>query len=426
MDFSRVLKKIIKSEEEEPVRLSFAFAITQAIDLAEDQPLSHGIKLTFVSMSIGEHILEDETDLLALFYASIFHDFGILFIRNFLSRKLKRYSSLWSYHKKCGFSCFREAVEKTINEDLLKEWKNELKKSVEETLHAFKTYGVPEEVLQKLKEFLHSRYVANKISSPVNQIVCLSEKSIHLLNDDRHNVEKVKNWLKEQFEKYDYEIVSELLKKFEDNDFIDFLIDGEVEEEIVRIKPEEEGDKSLDSGTIGELFSYMEEVWSNYEKPHSKNVAELLKHFGENLYLSPADIEKLTLSAAIHDIGKLHIPPEVLSLKRKLNRSEWRVVRRHPYYSEMIAKKIYGMDDVAEIVGKHHEYLDCTGYWRGLCSKDLDFFTRTLTIVDIYEALTSPRPYRKELSSRKALSLMEKKFRDKIDMEIFDHFKRII
>ena len=153
---------------------------------------------------------------------------------------------------------------------------------------------------------------------------------------------------------------------------------------------------------------------------------KILKDFSKFIYLSPEETEILTLAAGVHDLGKLHVQPHIIYKNSGLNHIEIKTVQRHPYYSEMILEKIPGLEDIASVAGKHHEYLDCSGYWRGICGNEIDFFTRLFTIVDIYEALTSKRPYRKAFSPKKAITIMEKEYKERIDSEILRQFKKMV
>ena len=415
-----------KTHQGEPLRISFSFAITQTLDLAEEQPLSHGIKLTFITMNVAREIINDEDLLLAIFYSSIFHDAGMTVIRKELFRKLPDFYKNWELHKSEGFSSFKDRLEATLNYEQLEIWKRILADSIETIIKMLNIYGIKDEVLYLIKNFLYARYGGKRESAFIFSLITLSEKVFHLFGGNKKNREKAISFLSSEYQNYDYEIVSTLLKFLSDDDFIEFLFEGEIEEEIIRLKPPETRDYILDSDDIKDLFSFMEEIWFDTGVPHTKRVEKLLRGFAKDFYLSPDDIEKLSLIAGVHDIGRLHIPPEILYRKKKLTRAQIRVIQRHPYYSEMIMRKIPGMEEIADIVGKHHEYLDCSGYWRGVCGDAINFYTRLLTIADIYGALTSPRPYRKAFSSKKAISIMEKEFAGKLDKEIFEHFKKFI
>ncbi len=428
MDLASLIKKFKDKERgnEEPLRLSFAFATTQAIDLAEEKPMSHGIKLTFLSLAAATHLVNDEITLLTVFYSSIFHDIAIVPLRKKLFFWDKKIYKLWNIHKKEGYSSFKRKLELSLSHEEKGTWNSIVHNTIAEIEKAINIYGVREDVVEHLKDFFSQRYEGKSLPSPVYTIVNLSEKILHKIDDDKRRREEVIEWLKSQYQNYDYEVISTIHNLLEDDDFFELLFEGEIEEEIIRMKPPEARDYFLDRDDIKDLFVYLEELWFDPGIPHARRVEKMLRDFAKSLYLSPDDTEKLSLAAGTHDIGKLHIPPEILYSKRKLTRPQVRVVHRHPYYSEMIINKISGMEEIAEISGKHHEFLDCTGYWRGICSEEINFFTRALTIADIFEALTSPRPFRKALTPRKAISLMEKEFSDKIDRDIFEHFKKFV
>ncbi len=426
MDFGSLIRKLKERDSDEPVRLSFAFAITQAIDLVEEQPLSHGIKLTFLALSVASELELEEKDLLSIFYGAIFHDLGIINIRKRLYFWDRNIYNFWQTHKEEGFVSFKKRVEFQLPPEKLDTWNMILEDTVDLIKRCINIYGVREETFTELSQFFSTRYMGKNLFSIVSTIINLAEKIVHLINNDKRRIETVLKWIEDQYQNYDYEVISTFHKLLKDEDFIELLFGGEIEAEIVGIKPPEAHDFILERDDVKDLFLLLEEIWFETGHPHARKVEKLLRDFSDSLYLSEHDREKLTIAAGVHDIGKLHIPPEILYSKKKLTRPQQRIVQRHPYYSEMILNKIYGMEEIAEISGKHHEFLDCSGYWRGICGDEIDFYTRALTIADIFEALTSPRPYRKAYSRSRAISVMEKEFREKIDMEIFSHFKKFV
>ena len=128
---------------------------------------------------------------------------------------------------------------------------------------------------------------------------------------------------------------------------------------------------------------------------------------------------KLIIAADLHDIGKLAVPNSILDSPNKLSDEEFNIIKKHPYYTRLALQEIKGFEDITEWASNHHEKLNGKGYPFGKVAKDLDFNSRLMTCLDIYEALTEERPYRIGLSHEEAMDILNKMKDDGfIDTEI--------
>lgn len=141
---------------------------------------------------------------------------------------------------------------------------------------------------------------------------------------------------------------------------------------------------------------------------HSNGVADAAVAIAQTLCLGPADVTLLRRAALLHDIGKLSVPNTILEKPGKLDDDEWAVVKKHPYYSAEILKRIPGFRDISEIAAAHHEKLDGSGYFRRLQAEQMSLPTRILVISDIFDALGAKRPYRDALPLEKVFQIMDK------------------
>ena len=115
----------------------------------------------------------------------------------------------------------------------------------------------------------------------------------------------------------------------------------------------------------------------------------------------------LRLAASIHDVGKLYVPAEILSLPRKLNEHEYSMIRRHPSAGRDILKGVEFPWPVADVVLQHHERMDGSGYPTGITDDDILIEARIIGVADVVEAMASHRPYRPARGIRAALSEVE-------------------
>jgi HD-GYP domain-containing protein (c-di-GMP phosphodiesterase class II) len=133
-------------------------------------------------------------------------------------------------------------------------------------------------------------------------------------------------------------------------------------------------------------------------------VARIAMALGHSMGLSQKRVEILRVAGNLHDIGKISVPGEILNKPGRLTPEEFAQVKIHPETGFDILKDIPFHGPVAEIVLQHHERYDGTGYPRGLKRDEILLEARILSVADIYEALTSDRPYRQATSHEQAMS----------------------
>jgi putative nucleotidyltransferase with HDIG domain len=140
---------------------------------------------------------------------------------------------------------------------------------------------------------------------------------------------------------------------------------------------------------------------------HSIAVSALMVQFARYLKLDEDLVQILGISGLVHDIGKMSIPDDILCKEGKLTESEFRQMRDHPALGHAILSSQGNMPDIVlEICLNHHEQLDGKGYPNGLAGDDLSLPVRISTICDVYEAITSVRPYKKPWKQSDAFAWM--------------------
>jgi putative nucleotidyltransferase with HDIG domain len=124
-------------------------------------------------------------------------------------------------------------------------------------------------------------------------------------------------------------------------------------------------------------------------------------------YGAPAElVHTIRLGALLHDLGKMIIPEKILSKPGRLTDREWARLRNHPEAGVAMVDRLGFDSSVAEIVLYHHERMDGSGYPDGMTGDAIPWAVRVVSVMDAYDALTSPRAYREALSSDAARSLL--------------------
>jgi putative two-component system response regulator len=143
-----------------------------------------------------------------------------------------------------------------------------------------------------------------------------------------------------------------------------------------------------------------------YTRGHSERVAKLAASIGAAAGLTETECEALRRAGLVHDIGKIGTPLEYLNKPGKLTTEEYELVKQHPSIGYDICKPLRTMGPIVHLIRGHHERLDGSGYPDGLKAAQISLPLRCLTIADIFDALTSDRPYRRAMSPSGALRVM--------------------
>ena len=140
---------------------------------------------------------------------------------------------------------------------------------------------------------------------------------------------------------------------------------------------------------------------------HSVAVSALMAQFGAHLKLGEEMVRTLAMGGLLHDIGKMKIPEEILTKEGKLTEEEFALIRDHPTLGHDILSRSADVSPVIlDVCLNHHEQLSGGGYPRGLRSEEISLPARIAAICDVYEAITSVRPYKTAWSTPDALAWM--------------------
>ena len=191
----------------------------------------------------------------------------------------------------------------------------------------------------------------------------------------------------------------------------------------IRKKSEELKDALL--GTINALSKSIE-LRDSYTAGHQERVASISVAVANELGLDPFTIEGIQLGASVHDIGKLAVPLDLLVKSSKLSPLEFKLIQEHTVSGVSILENIKFPWPILEIVSQHHERIDGSGYPAGLKGKAICLEARIVAVADVFEAMSSHRPYRPALGVENALSELKRKSEIFYDQEIVEALYRVI
>lgn len=161
-----------------------------------------------------------------------------------------------------------------------------------------------------------------------------------------------------------------------------------------------------------------------YTEGHCERLADYSARLGQHLGLPPQEILALRRAGIVHDIGKVAVPDAILLKPGPLSWEEQRVVHKHPVAGENICAPLKSFHLVLPIIRHHHEKQDGSGYPDRLRGEQIPLTARVLQIVDVYDALTTSRPYKTALTVGKALAIMQEEVeRGWWDKAVFAEFR---
>ncbi|PWH19714.1 MAG: hypothetical protein DDG59_02065 [Anaerolineae bacterium] len=159
---------------------------------------------------------------------------------------------------------------------------------------------------------------------------------------------------------------------------------------------------------------------------HSNRVTELTLHIAAEMGVPNDQMIHIWRGARLHDIGKMAVPDSILLKPAPLSEGEWEIMRRHPVYAYELLAPIEYLRPALDIPYCHHERWDGSGYPRGLKGEEIPLAARIFAVVDVWDALTSDRPYRPAWDKEKSLQYIIEQRGKQFDPAVVDVFLRII
>ncbi|HET7035342.1 MAG TPA: HD domain-containing phosphohydrolase [Thermomicrobiaceae bacterium] len=173
----------------------------------------------------------------------------------------------------------------------------------------------------------------------------------------------------------------------------------------------------LERGYTDVIVALVEAVEAKdpYTRGHTQRVAELSVLIGQELGLPAEELRTLNQAAMLHDIGKIGIPDDVLHKPGPLTMEEFAVIQEHPVRGYQIIRRVRSLQAELSGVRSHHERLDGSGYPDGLRGEAIPLQARIIAVADVFDALTSHRPYRTAWPVERALAIIDQDAGSKLD-----------
>jgi putative nucleotidyltransferase with HDIG domain len=159
-----------------------------------------------------------------------------------------------------------------------------------------------------------------------------------------------------------------------------------------------------------------------YTHGHSRRVARYASLIASQMGLEPAEVAEVRAAAALHDVGKINTPTELLHKPGRLTDEEFAIVKRHPEDGAQMISVEVNDEELVSIVRHHHERLDGTGYPSGLTGSQIPLGARIIAVADTFDAITSQRPYRPAKPHKAALDILRAEAGTQLDPDAVHAF----
>jgi putative nucleotidyltransferase with HDIG domain len=136
-----------------------------------------------------------------------------------------------------------------------------------------------------------------------------------------------------------------------------------------------------------------------YTRGHSQRVSDLSVNIAQKLGLSSDNVHDIRIGSLLHDIGKIGIPDNIITKPDHLTRDEYESMKKHPAIGQHIMLSVHMLQNALPAIAEHHERLDGSGYPFGLHDEQISLMGRIVAVADVFDAMTTDRPYRKSLEN---------------------------
>ena len=204
--------------------------------------------------------------------------------------------------------------------------------------------------------------------------------------------------------------ISELAENFN-------LMASDIEEYIERLKEAAEENRELFIGSIRMLAAAIDEK-DPYTRGHSGRVAKYSTIIAQELRLSAEDLDKLKISALLHDVGKIGVDDRVLKKPGSLTPEEFEIMKTHTTKGANIMRPVSQLKDMLPGIELHHEHLDGRGYPYGLSGPQIPMMARIIAVADTLDAMTTNRPYQSAMDLEYALGRIKALTGSKFDQSV--------
>jgi HD-GYP domain-containing protein (c-di-GMP phosphodiesterase class II) len=392
----------------QPSQLDFLIAASKSIDMLEGRPMRHGLKIAAIAGTIAKVLGLGEREIHSVVCAGLLHDVGLARIASNFAPKLPAGMSekeAFYAHTLLNARVVGIPVEKRFSDDAY----NILITHPQAASHFIESVHLSGDIREmvathhELCDGSGYPFGLMKDNIPIGGRILSFADTVESVMGEVTGLTTRKIALESFLDikathKFDHDVADAFRSLILDEEFLRKLYSLEVEDLVRQLCPGRQLPLSakicLD---IARALSQLPDgLLPQYTLHHSEKVAHYALKIADYLGIHREQSGQLILAGLLHDMGKLAIPMASLSKEGPLSDEEMDSVLPHPHYSEEILKVIPGFDNIALWCGEHHERMNGRGYPASKKGFEISVGGRIIAIADVFDVLTSARPYRKE------------------------------
>ena len=200
---------------------------------------------------------------------------------------------------------------------------------------------------------------------------------------------------------------------------------GDIEKYVDRLQLAATENRELFMGSIRMLAAAIDEK-DPYTRGHSGRVAKYSLIIGNELGLSAEELDKLRISALLHDVGKIGVDDHVLKKPGKLTEEEFALMKQHPVKGANIMRPVAQLREMLPGIELHHERMDGGGYPYGLAGEQIPMMARIIAVADTFDAITTNRPYQSAMDLEYAMNRIQQLSGEKFDADVVRAIQRAV
>jgi len=374
----------------------FLLAVSDALDFVEINTLGstsyHSKRVAYIALRLADFYILSDKEKFDLCSFSILHDNGLSeedTVNKFENDPKKENLSIFEqYTQHC------EIGERNIIDFPFLSNHNNIVKYHHENFDGTGFYKLKGEQIPLLSQIIALADTVDNIFHFENPSIENREKIVKFINDKTNTLyspQLVKNFNNLASKPaFWFDLQSNNLEKLVLNKTTDFTMNIELEDLV----------------KLSSIFSRIIDSNSSFTSRHSSGLTQKVEEMCNFYEYEKEKTMKMIIAANLHDLGKLAVPNKILDKQSALTKKEFEIIKCHTYYTRQALEKISGFEDIVEWAANHHEKLDGNGYPYGFDANRLCFDSRLMGCLDIYQALTEERPYRKSMSHKDTMNIL--------------------
>lgn len=394
----------------------FLLALSDALDFVEIDILGatmhHSKRVAYISLRLADLYLLNDKEKFDLCSFAVLHDNGLAQevlldgVSDNISKKNHHILEQYTVHCEIGEENVRNFPFLTDHKDIIKYH--------HENYNGSGIFGLKADEIPLIAQIIALADTVDNLFHFDNPTIENREKIVKFINKNRDIL-------------YSPSLVDKFNTLANHTSFWLDLQSANLENLLIKQLPTFEIDISLDELVeISAVFRNIVDSNSEFTSNHSSGLSQKMERMAKYYGYDDEKTKKLVIAANLHDLGKLAVSNTILNKNSSLTEEEYKIIKSHTYYTRQALEKVEGFTDIVNWASNHHEKLDGSGYPYGLSAKDLDFESRLMGCLDIYQALTENRPYREGLDHQETMSILRKHVDSNlIDGKIVDDLDKV-